>query len=263
MAVLIRPRSWGLTKPPPGSRIDWSHPLADDLIFCCIPNSVGAPLDLVTGQSAALSSAFTDYPVLRDHVHMSAQTASWSSYAGRAITAPDRGVTMMTKHYFATVPGTTYLPFFTLYGSFKGGRFRISNNNNTTFQWSDNIAGGDEIESGPPFVAMREYVQAGVYDRSVGYRIYMNGAPLVANATTTPTLLAPGSGPVLGNASLNMGFAYAYAWWRPLSADQIAWLYAEPYAFIRPPRPVVLDMAAPVTPGYMMNRYTIRHSGRR
>lgn len=39
---------WGATKPPPGSQIDWAHPLADGLLFCSPFNQgVGFSSDLV------------------------------------------------------------------------------------------------------------------------------------------------------------------------------------------------------------------------
>jgi hypothetical protein len=33
VAVLIRPRRWGQTKPGPGATIDWGHPLAQRMEF--------------------------------------------------------------------------------------------------------------------------------------------------------------------------------------------------------------------------------------
>src|SRR5690349_5466586 len=115
---LLRARSWGQVKPPPGSQIDWGHSLAHGLVFCALLNEPsGRPIDLVSGQQSRTATAVDSRQRLARSSWGSSTASSsdalWTGYVGPAARAASQGVTVAASIFVnATNYGTAFKRVF-------------------------------------------------------------------------------------------------------------------------------------------------------
>lgn len=258
MANLVRARSWGQVKPPPGAQIDWGHPLAQGLVFCALLNEQGgAPRDLLTGLGGAVANGasfgrFADAGIV--FASVSSQSAAWTGITGPVTRAPTAGLTVAGS--MVTGPGNygaASRALISTCNANKGYCLFLDSNNNPRFVVNDNIGSGASSQAigsiaVPQFFSLR---MSASYDRSTGTHLYYRGTQQATNSgNTSVTFVAPGQVPTIGNTGtgdtlapigfLDGGVGYAYIWHRSLTASEHAWLAAEPYAFIAPPGPKIL-----------------------
>src|SRR3990167_7234439 len=109
MAMLIRPRSWGTTKPVVGAQIDWSHPLARGLAICVLLNEGGGgPLELVRGGRSGVNGGAGGGAVVPDapFIATSGLSLLWRGRIDQL--AADKGGVFAGKHF---TNGATNNPF--------------------------------------------------------------------------------------------------------------------------------------------------------
>lgn len=249
---LVRARSWGQVKPPPGARIDWGHPLAQGLVFASVVNPQGGmPVDLVTGAQGAAANGVTAWGQKAytevQFTKASSQSVKWPA-SGPYMAVPSVGLSAMVVG-FHTAPTTSSLDTFLSNQSGNKG-FGLFCHGGPIFGYTNNIGSGTLTSAGPDLTAGREYVILGTYSRPASLlTCYLDGVVRSSGACSL-TLVAPGQGPEmghsgggdLGNSYTNGGVGLGYIWHRALSADEAQWLRAEPYAFIAPPAPKVFYM---------------------
>lgn len=259
---LVRSRSWGQLKPPPGSQIDSGHSLAEGLAVCFTFNEgIGKAVSLVnsadvmspTGtvqQQAAASGPGLYCPTTAGNNYMTgtavSSAANLSSRAGASIfwfgtfmgngnvgsgnrvmiwQAANIGLARDTTGASGAKPGILFLNPF----------------NSTNVNLSINSRYGQAISLG------FTYHNSG----SGTWNTFSNGA-LLTTGNPGGAVNLSGSTYTLSdtNASAgtpNMLTTMVVAWNRPLSPDEMAWIGKEPYAFIAPPGPKILyiDLAPP------------------
>lgn len=253
---LVRARSWGQVKPPPGAQIDWGNPLSQGLVFAALINEHGGvPLDLVTGTRAVITNGVTGYDrKLFSGIELSkasSQSLSWTGYKGPLARASVNNQLSVLIIGWDNAPGSAaHDPWFTTIGASVG--YRMSSFGATEGVILDNITSGASVGSGADNTAGREIFAVMTYDPAE-IRLYQDGSRGWLNAKTGTTnscsVLAPGGDPKIG--PVNGGTCLVYVWHRRLEPTEVANLQAEPYAFIAPPGPkvVYIDLAArlPVT----------------
>jgi len=262
MAVLIRPRSWGAVKPPPGSSINWGLPLAQGLYLCFPMNEQGgAPRDLVRGlQTVATPGAGSvGWAPMggRRTVGMGARNTGvgyWSLGAeGSAplTSMPTTACTVMLARHTVAQAGNdcafgigtdsaheclAYISFAgTVYWDYGGG------------------AGANRVSVGGLSLADDTWAfVAGLR----GSMIVQNGVVRASQGTAISRMVGTetfgignGGGSSTNNAGNENRYGFFYMWSRELSLTEIQWLHAEPFALLNPPAPKILyfDFLKPAT----------------
>lgn len=230
---------WGMQKPVLGSQIDWSHPLARGFKLCMLFNEgAGVPQNLVAQRA-----------IPQDVL---AWRGGWASR--NSIT----GVNLTAKAVEGTFPLT---PPYTIIA-----RTAINKTGNANLLVaSDNSIGScllSKVESGitsaahyvggwkymsvtPPAVGT-PYTLAGVWGPTA-QGVYYNGkpGPTRSDAYTLATGYLTLGAWMNGCDTWDGPAEYIYVIDRALSAAEIAWLYAEPYAMIQAPEmPVFYSIPA-------------------
>lgn len=226
-------------KPPLGSLINWAHPLAKGLVGCWLINekSGNRIIDYCGMRNATMGST----PI---RVSEGVKTAKLST---DVMPLPVRlntyaNVTIMTKlnpaevstNTGAVLAGTTYTD---------GGYGFYVYSNNTIYV---NVSGSYPLLTVPAnyFVVGQIRTLAFSKQGAVG-NLYGDGIFLTSESYTPAGCFGFDSlnGYVGGTAQFNGTIYYIYVWNRPLSAQEIAYLYAFPYAMFER-RPIWMDYVA-------------------
>ena len=253
MAVLIRPRRWGQTPPGPFASIDWGHPLAQQLELFHAHPWMNRPLTLpadssvsATGtpgfdaQGTLLTSgkavAYADSDRW-DQMHLGAGYTVAGIYVSRSTASDETHI--LTRDSGAGVTGAS--------GSARRFQLRLNNSTGATF-----IAFNDSTNASAAATSVnrdgKRHLLAGRVNWSSGTNniaIAVDGR-VVASGNLAATHSASVAGNVVtgaasggGGTGVNCAVLAVYAWSRPLAAEELAWLYVEPYAFLTPPAPRV------------------------
>lgn len=243
VAVLIRPKQWGQQKPPPGAAVDYGHPLARGLVMAHLLNGGLTSFDSVSGR---LLSATTIPPKV-DQRGMRLDTQGM----GLSVTAYSRPQPPLTVAMSAIALGTPTngAGYFGMVPDNAGGgpfatAFLDNNNGPVRFGFSD---GGSFVNivdtvSAPTTVGV-PFMAVGVHRRALGVEIWRNAVlgnssatargDVTYNATAQLFVGIPTGAPTTRNPTSIV--QWGYIWNRALTASDIQWLYAEPYAmFVQP-----------------------------
>lgn len=246
---------WGNRKPHFGMRcgIDWSHPLARGLRLCLLFNEGGgAPRDISNYHTIVplgapawtpagyLTGSTSDYVSCRNAPNYGGAVTVW--WRGRVNAWPGGA----TRYWIAGWSNTDttiyeYDKILSIKDSNKAASFY------TYSGWAINVDASTAITLGVDTDIL------GVHDLSDLY-VYLNGrsdaSPIAAAASyagyTTPRILlnSPAIPPAVYTGALVVTNV-AGVWLRALSAAEVAWLYAEPYAMIQAPEmPVFYSIPA-------------------
>ncbi len=266
MGHLILPRSAGLAKPPEGAGVNWSHPLADRLLWAAAPGA-GVSGDLIDGQSgtllgtgtwggqttigAALDSANSTndgaYWPWTDRLASLTDTwtiAVWADPASLAAGGYDH---LLCIPYRATGWTTPYLGLsFGRYGT--TGQLSAQYAESAT-AWITRASTSVGITAADPLTL---YL---VTRKAATFRFFVDAYQLgadVAGVTTAIDLSGKQPITLLNRSSTSVGEGLvgrsplAAIWGRALSDDEVAWLAAEPFAFVqRPGGRLFVPAAAP------------------
>jgi hypothetical protein len=250
--------NWGMTKPPPGSQIDWGHPLAPRDGACWILNHGAGRLspELLSGQGG---DGFQNHAYWRGQGVWLDGTDDWISAGDilNGIVVPFSvsarvymNSTTGSRAVFHSDSGDANLAGFYLqrYGTRLDARYGdntgTGSGNYRRFYSPDTILGA---------VGLYEFtaVVRGPTDAS----LYLNGVSQGATATGTGGVMVHTSSPAaIGRGGPSGGLVYwlgdirrviVYPW--ALTAVEVAQLAAQPYSFIAPPSSRRWFVPAPMT----------------
>lgn len=248
MAAIIIPSRWGQIKPPPATRIDWDHSLAQGLRACYLFESA-IPTNLVYDHKLGTLSGSLVYDS-ESAVYLGASTgyargpyAPWMDGWGGEFsvladiatfgTQPDSGFgTMLVKER----PSGQWPYAFYLRTSGLRLRLNTDTDDSSANLWDSGVAlpTGSFVQGG---YTWRTGGKPTCFVQGVEQTLVADGGTLSGNLkATTSGELAIGTVPGL-NLRLNARLRWLYLWSRALSRDQLQWLTAEPYAFMVPPAP--------------------------
>jgi len=226
-------------KPPPGGKLDVTHPLAAGLAGCWMLNEGSGPtlVDLTRrGVDASLVGGPT-WSSGRDGFALtysggSGQYATVSAGAAAAALQPAGQVSVEAWGQLAVAPvGGTY---YILVCQYSTGYLLTAIGGTLYFYAGSGSASGGTLTAG----GWHQVV--GTYDGAT-VRIYLDGAP-VGSAAATGAIAYSGLPFRIGSDSnglsnWNGGIGPVRVWSRALGASEVAALYAEPYALVLPPGP--------------------------
>jgi hypothetical protein len=226
-------------KPAFGSGINWGSALANGIKACWLLNSQSGTVIDIAGHNHGSSDAVW-HPEGIDFSTSATNRVLCSS--GSPVTTNRITVAAWIRPSVATRgdlvtcwnQGTTGSQFNLLYGLTSGkAAFFVSGGSAPTL-----INSGDSTQV---MSAGQVYLVVGTYDGSLA-RVYVNGALGASGGSAitlnTASLVAVRLGDnAFGDGNYNGRMHSAVIWDRALSADQVAWLYAEPCSFIEPPQP--------------------------
>ena len=251
MAVLIRPRRWGWTPPAPGSSIEWGHPFADRLELLhahpwmarplhmpatTIVGTTGTPTfdargTLITNGKAVTYTASTRW----DAMYQSSVGYSVAAiYVSRSTVSDETH--FLSRDDSSGATGSS--------GSGRRWQFRLNNGTGASFIAFNDAVGNASAAATNAARDGKLHMLVGVCDWTTttgNLRIALDGriagtgnlSGTHANTATTNLYTAS------NGTGTNSAVIAVYAWSRPLRAEEIAWLWAEPYALVAPPAPRV------------------------
>jgi hypothetical protein len=279
---LIKPQSWGQTRPPIGSQIDWGHPLARGLAVCVPCNEkAGLPLEMVTrqrftpsgnawwanvGPTTSVAGIWRlSYPSGGPIESKKITTEASILWRGRKI-ADELG---SYGYYF----GISYNNFVA--DPYNVIALDVNNNDASGVRVVTNGGSGvliDQCRDTTPLPFHVPLQMLGTV-RNGSQKLWVRSASQPADAQTqtmTSILTHANDGVAIGthggdnNRTSGGAMEAGYVWNRVLTPDEVAWLYAEPYAFFTPPTPktmyIPLDVppAPQVATAMILNRRIIR-----
>ncbi len=233
--------------------INPSHPLARGLVFSAFLNEGGgATFEAVTGQQSsnrttwittplgvgANVSTGTNAPVFSDNTlwHPGTSDVTIAVYADPAASG-----SALAPLWRKSPAGTT--PFWALYANgdvntnVSSGKFACYLYQNS----SNNLLCGT---TGSSYVDGKWHQYVGSMTQSVTANcvLYYDGLPAAGTISVTGAPTYSGTDPARiaydGSSNTGGGVAYAYVWFRALTANEVAWFYADPFAFVAPRRQV-------------------------
>ncbi len=262
-------------KPPLQSRINWQHPLAENLTACYLMNEGGGNTlyDIASNNTGAfvnnthwiagLNDPAIDFDGTNDYINLGNFLGAGISSLTVAIWfKPD---ILTGRHILINQWGDSGDRVFTLeYGTAGDGKleFTISKTGAAFFRASEDVGS---------ITASIEYNIVGVYDNS-NVLVYADGQLRKLGASVSGNLFNEEVEPIkIGEMSTGGGaydyngtFDKAYIWVnRAFSAGEIAQLYREPYCFIESPWPnrgalweaaVVVGGVVPLVNAGLVNR---------
>lgn len=242
------PRGHGRRKPGPWSRIDWSHQLANGLVGAYLFNEAGGNSFGKTGNPNNLAYTGTT-PAPGGFGRAAAQFNGTSDFA------------QLTSALVTAAPCTLAL-LFTPNSAKDADILQVSARTVALTSWNAFIlqqrtTGGQLLRAGRFSTGTSTFATStatytlgvpclgvAVFAGSASATIYLNAAPGVTDVTSN----TPGSmdttcvgGRAVNNTHNNFGAItadMALIYNRALSAAEVAWLYAEPFAFLLSPAPV-------------------------
>jgi hypothetical protein len=261
-------RSGYYNKPPAGAQVNWGHPLAHGLVFAALFNEgAGARvLSVAGGHAGSLSGAPAWKPTGLEMLAASSQYAEFAS-------VPD-GLFLGALSIVWAGTINTGSGFRHFAGKHSGGGgtvnpfdFRTTNDatpalyllraNTGRVEWQ-----GAGVTLGVPHTCAFSSAAA-IEDTSTAF--YIDGKPV-----TTSRLVLTTTGPPTGDGSaLRIGrrgdnavqmdgtVRHLYIWNRQLSAQEQAWIHAEPYALLAPTSPIRRYFIALAAPGDLTGEIAI------
>lgn len=256
MAYLVTKTGWQ-RKPPFGSVLDRSHQLARGMVGCWLANEGAGDrlLDIAGGYHGTSSShiAWTGVVAGRDGPRVS--NTSTQPYVDCGDIAALDGLTRLSIAGWwlqDAINANSALVAKWIYST-QGG-FAIQSGQDSAPQVTIYLAtsltddgGGCKVNASTNRAANRWHHLAFVYDGSQStnatrLRVYQDGAEVSTTQSlgSVPTSLQSNSATLRWlywdglTRYWNGGFGGGQIWDRALSAAEVAWLYAEPYAMIRP-----------------------------
>lgn len=236
-------------KPPFGSYIDWSHPLADGLLYCCLLNEfTGRPSNMVdcsiaaentmTWSGESLEGADSQYCIIKKNERINSVSEYTIISDGEFYDTTDGTL------FCHTASNSIYRPAI--------GIARLYDNN------SISLSCCSDTDSDISIVISSSLSGHYAGRRSaVTIDAYFNGGFVDSIASDGGTLLLDNTCAAFGgigqNTSISNRFLtgkvkYGILWGRLLTPDEIAWQYEEPYAFIFwPSRKVIFDFGSAST----------------
>ncbi len=233
-------------KPPFGSYIDWSHPLADGLLYCCILNEyTGRPSDMVNGRIAientmqwsgeSLEGADAQYCNIQKNPDIDSVSEYTIVSDGEFYDTTDGCL------FCHTSANNSYRPAIGIARIYSGESIKLSCCSDT----ANNIYTDISNELKGHYAGRRS---ANIIDT------YFNGDFVNSIASDGGALLLDNTCVAFGgfgqytsisNRFLTGKAKYGLLWGRLLTPDEIAWQYAEPYVFISwPSRRVIFDFGS-------------------
>ena len=233
-------------KPPFGSYIDWSHPLADGLLYCCLLNEfTGRPSSMVdcsiaaentmTWSGESLEGADSQYCIIKKNERINSVSEYTIISDGEFYDTTDGAL------FCHTASNSIYRPAI--------GIIRLYDNNSISLSCCSDTDSDIRID-----------ISSSLSGHYAGRRsavtidAYFNGGFVDSVASDGGTLLLDNTCVAFGgigqNTSISNRFLtgkvkYGLLWGRLLTPDEIAWQYEEPYAFISwPSRKVIFDFGS-------------------
>jgi len=235
MPLLIQTRRWRDRKPNGPQEIDWSHPLARGLKFFLLVNArAGAPRNLVSG--AFLGSNF-DW-VLDDEGVGIKQAASLETTTPYVPTAYPFTINARWRPYIASGTSTTEGVGFVGAASARHIAFGLRNKASDKNSYNVFLGGTDPaITHGTtdPVSNLVVVDTTGVSKSATDHELYWLQDAAVTSTVSAGTNFSMDRFRVMGGTESPTVYHFG-AWDRALTADEIAWLHAEPYAMLRPRR---------------------------
>ncbi len=246
MAVLIRPRRW-TDQPPVNAGVNWSHPLARGLVFCLtFAELAGAPHDLVRSGGGVPQNGPTWSGRGREYV--GGAGANYDQFP--LVDSPFIQASGLTIFWRGVIDDLTTFRHFAGKHLSGGGAdnpfdYRTDGASNLAIVRANAGGARSSTSTGSPLQAGKltsvavtladnliETVAAGYVD---GTSVAMAGAGAPTGAVTGTAAdifvgrRIDGTTVAMKGADRNL-----YIWSRPLTADEMRWLYVEPYAFLTP-----------------------------
>lgn len=242
MSTLIR-RTWGTTKPPLGTPVDYSHPLARGLLWCFFFQEGASRWYRDVVQGAWLGQFFS--PVARDgfwgpSLDFTSAIDRVNNFRGTAaLVAPSVPCAMVAwVDGLASIPnGTALNGIGTVTGSPLWGPEITNGASGNLGILKNSVA---DINLGVPYPTQPAVCGWGL--RSDNSAWAFNGTAFnTATNSSAPNAAGSAAIPIIGNASSGagrLGGIAVYA--RDITPNEMRWLAEEPFAFMQPPGPKVL-----------------------
>ena len=234
----------GTNKPPLGSRVNWGHPLTNGLRVCALINEVAgsACVDIASGRPFLLAYGNKDRRVNAIY-GASGNTARWQSDV--VLNYDNISVMAVVVPYDSSQSFVDIVSRFDASSSPRAFTLGIGG---AAGQWRWLIVdsgGNKSISSAAGYSVGSPVILVGTAN-NLNYRFFVNGQETgTAGATTGLSTSTSGGLALLGR--LNDGgpastqfkgeIRLTHVWSRALTPTEVAWLAAEPYAFIAPPAP--------------------------
>jgi hypothetical protein len=227
---------YAITKPPPGSQIDWAHPLARGL-------------ETAWNYTGEMSSVQVRDIVGRwgDFAFANANTPVAGRFGSRAAYAPSGTIASISSQSFSVTGTYSVLVWFKAdgapSGAYNGHPFRTVGSE-IVFVWSSPVAAfrpswahnTTPVKFTTSLVAQRWYCSAVTYDGAT-VRVFLDGR-IDASAAVPALPSSAGQMEVHRAGFAEPGVVDHALFWknRVLSPADMAQLYAEPFAMLRGPR---------------------------
>lgn len=250
-------------KPPPGVQVNWSHPLANRLIFATICSyKTGGPVDLIGKQVGPAGVWSLQNSAMAIQRGLGYNFRSNSSFAHDTRLDGNNGVLSIAvfcrniggagdnSSFPGLVANTTYVSESNNQGY---GLSRRNSNEGYFYAFTlfnNNAQSSYQLNSTTPsFTAGDEHFVVGTCDGTT-MRIYING--LQENSKAFSGLAINSGGFVIGSVTggsnaLDYGVYAAFIWYRCLSPGEVQQMYFNPYSIIY--RPARRMMSQPVAGG--------------
>ena len=257
MSNIFKPKPWKLWKPPLGTQINPSHPLAQGLIAAWLMNEGGGG-NIYDISSNNNTGAFQGSPA-----------PSWNAgQFGSALSFNGSSTYLSNTTFSQLYPLSISVWVNYVIGS-DGGVLSFRNENVNPYNgWCLEIFSstiyfvvntGASINTTYPFVSGQWTHLALTMTSSFAAILYANGVPIASGAFTTP--LVPAVPLYIG--SRHDGFQFdglidtPLIYNRALSAAEIQQLYAQPFCFMQPRKQLISRSAAPA----VTNTYGVAAAG--
>lgn len=239
--IFVRRRS--RAKPPPGAKLDWSHPLTIGLISYFVCNEGGGtPRDLVRDRGSSAEGTWGSgmrgvtcrnwqcVPALSEDVDIT--SGPWSVAAGF-----QQGAAHVAGQYAEVLKHRNYVNETTN----QGWALRILSNSENVYAFEvyrNGSAASYRLTSTSPQDAGANKHHTIVGTSSGSLRIlYFDGQKQNSTANNTNPLASTAEG--IGQSTpVSDGTSWGGVWSRELTPQEALWLHAEPYDFLINPAPL-------------------------
>lgn len=238
-----RPRLDPRQKPPLGAKVDWAHPLNKGLQCCLLFNEgAGRPADI-----ARPGLARNRYPIMWKPRDRGVSISDNILYLDHQIKYPVREVTIVIRVFYHTPNTLDNRSMVLKYSGTANGNYRLILHAGDYEGYVNLYANAGGVwraltplpGSGAPRLTIGAWNDVvATYSPKTGGKIYINGR-------LVPSSVAGPKGELYQNAIDPIGIGggstscydsdFLAIYDRELSSDEIAWLYAEPYAGLLPP----------------------------
>ncbi len=231
---MLRTFGKGITKPPAGAAINWSHPLANGLLAAYLANEGGGSVvrSAVDGHPLTFSGTAPYWNA--DGIRFDGSSNSAMTGAdGPNISNSPFTIVLSTANVGVLAANSSHISIGTAFATRQIVGLRVQSASSINFfLFSDDL-----VVTGLPTLTGAPLHIVGTLAANRLQTLYLNGVRVgsrTAGGLATPTRTVYVSDAAFDANFIAQDFKHALVYNRALSDSEVAWLYAEPYAYATP-----------------------------